>query len=312
MERYLSLIRTVHHNWCNGAQFQCILQFCYATALVDDLHYSHHQYPWKYVDHARRNLTLINVLLTSSPPSPSWSCSPCSSCSSPSGRSWSDLRLKTVWTLTTIRSFKKLQAPTPRAFDFWNALCQGVITAQLRRCQSWKCPDEAPNDAQNHEPITTSKHTRFLLSTVSRGSVMSHAFSSPYQTRRCHSNHIPWTAPAAGSPSLLSITWLFPLLFTPSAFLRLVPWLIPRGWRAAATPGPWGWSAILAPAAWPFLVVISFPLITWICFFLVLVPRFYFTVCSWVRSSSGAASSTTIISVVTIVISSTVRCKKVL
>ena len=139
---------------------------------------------------------------------------------------------------------------------------------------------------------------------------MSYGLSSPYQTWRCHINNVPWTTPAAGSPPLLSITWLFSLLFTPSPFLRLIPWLIPRGWRAAATPGPWGWSAILAPAAWPFLVVISFPLITWISFFLVLVPRFYFTVRSGVRSSSGAASSTTIISVVTIVISSTVRCQQ--
>lgn len=119
---------------------------------------------------------------------------------------------------------------------------------------------------------------------------------------------VPWTAPATRSSSLLSITWLLSLLIT-LPLLRLVSWLIPGRWWTATAPSPRGWSAVIPSAAWSFFVVISFPLVPWFFLFLglILVPRFYFAVCSDVRPSSGTASSTTIVIVVAIVVSSAVR-----
>lgn len=112
------------------------------------------------------------------------------------------------------------------------------------------------------------------------------------------------------TPSLLSIARLLSLLLI-SPLLGLVPWfVIPWGWWAAAASSPGGWPAVLTPAAWSLFVVVSFPLVSRVSSFLPLVLRFDLSVCSGVRPASGAASSTTIITVVAVEISSAVGCEK--
>lgn len=121
---------------------------------------------------------------------------------------------------------------------------------------------------------------------------------------------VPRTSPAAGSPPLLSIARLFSLLFIPPLF-GLVPWfVIPWGWWTAAASSPRGWPAVLTPAARSLFVVVSFSLVSRVSSFLPLVLGLDLSVCSGVRPASGAASSTTIISVVAVEISAAVRCGK--
>ena len=125
-----------------------------------------------------------------------------------------------------------------------------------------------------------------------------------------HPLPVPRASPTAGSPPLLAIARLFSMLVI-SPLFRLVPWfVIPRGWWTAAASSPGGWPAVLTPAAWSLFVVVSFPLVSRVSSFLTLVLGFDLSVCSGVRPASGAASSTTIITVVAVEISSAVRCGK--
>lgn len=119
---------------------------------------------------------------------------------------------------------------------------------------------------------------------------------------------VPRASSAAGSSPLLSITRLFSLFFI-SPLLGLVPWfVISWGWRATAASCPGGWSSVLTPATWSFIVVVPIPLVTRVSSLLALVLGFVLSVCSGVWPASGAASSTTIISVVAVEISAAVRC----
>lgn len=125
-----------------------------------------------------------------------------------------------------------------------------------------------------------------------------------------HPLPVTGASPAAGSPSLLSIAWLFSL-FLISPLFGLVPWfVIPWGWWTAAASSPGGWPAVLTPTARSLFVVVSVPLVSRVSSFLPLVLGLDLSVCSGVRPASGAASSTTIISVVAVEISSAVRCGK--
>lgn len=122
-----------------------------------------------------------------------------------------------------------------------------------------------------------------------------------------HPLPVPRASPTAGSPPVLAIARLFSLLLI-SPLFRLVPWfVIPRGWWTAAASSPGGWPAVLTSAAWSLFVVVSFPLVSRVSSFLTLVLELDLSVCSGVRPASGAASSTTIITVVAVEISSAVR-----
>ena len=108
-------------------------------------------------------------------------------------------------------------------------------------------------------------------------------------------------------PSLLLIIWLLSWLF--SFLLGLITWFV-IPWRRTGPPTsrPGGWPAVVAPApAWSFIVVVPFLLITRVPSLLAFLLRFNLSVCSGIRPATGAASATTVISIVAVVVPSAVR-----
>lgn len=114
------------------------------------------------------------------------------------------------------------------------------------------------------------------------------------------------TSSTTGSSLLLIIrllSWLFSFL------LRLITWFV-IPWRRTGPPTsrPGGWPAVVAPApAWSFIVVVPFLLITRVPSLLAFLLRFNLSVCSGIRPATGAASATTVISIVAVVVPSAVR-----
>ena len=114
------------------------------------------------------------------------------------------------------------------------------------------------------------------------------------------------TSSTTGS-SLLLIIRLLSRLF--SFLLGLITWFV-IPWRRTGPPTsrPGGWPAVVAPApAWSFIVVVPFLLITRVPCLLAFLLRFNLSVCSGIRPATGAASATTVISIVAVVVPSAVR-----
>ena len=217
--------------------------------------------------HHKTTIRGKQLLITSSPSSPP-SWSPSrSSCSSPSGRSSSDLRLEKKFQHKPLAHNQKIKHPIDRK--------KGVKTYAKKK-----------KGKKREKKRRKGKETR-----------------EKEQQQRLP---VSGTSSTTGS-SLLLIIRLLSRLF--SFLLGLITWFV-IPWRRTGPPTsrPGWWPAVVAPApAWSFIVVVSFLLITRVPCLLAFLLRFNLSVCSGIRPATGAASATTVISIVAVVVPSAVR-----